>query len=495
MPANRQAGAWTMPGKLSHALMFAAPGAGAARRPTRRYRGYLPSFPLPAPAMGWERRGSEGVWMGGDASFSCPLDATRSFWTFCDAGIAPPGTTSRRQAGHPIVGVGNSIAIGVCREGKFLAVHFFGGSPEQPRPFFFDPNNQNNDPKGSRLWLRKSLMYKGKLYIFAHQIMDPGPVYNTFIIRVANPLDSPTAWTYDYLSLGVLPPPKAGLDPPSIPAPFTFGVEAYVDEREGYLYTYGSIVDQVSKNAYDYFHKFQNSALRISLAKLESAPPWADLALDAQFMTSRFGEWKPGLFDAQDYHRVGIPSIFGYSVRYSQTLKAWQVVFLHDGAVADYHGSVLKVDDPRVNSVFIMTGPTAFGPWSRAVPVARIPEMDPAEVRRPDRPQGPDSYAYCAANSPPSRPGTATSPSPTRSARWSTSATTTKIRSRAITGSTPSTPGPPPIPSSGPVNATGIAEPRVRIVPVMAARRGPERHIITIIGDGIGVVRPAAWWG
>ena len=359
-----------------------------------RYRGYLPRFPLPAPAMGVGPNGAPATWMGGDASWSTPLDQTRSIWTFCDPGIAPPGTISRKDPQRPIKGVANTVAIASCKDGKFSATHYYRGNPEHPLPFFEDPNNPTNDDAGSRLWLCKNFLYRKKLFVFAHQIMQPGPAYNTFLIRVDNPFDSPLSWNFEYLSLGVLPPPKAGAKPRSRSAPFTFGNEAHVDEREGYLYTYGFVADNNSENAYDYFHKFQVTALRIPLEKLLTAPAWYDLALDSQYMSARFGEWKPGLFEDADCYRVGIPSIFSFSVRYNETLRAWQTVFLYDGAIADFHGKALSGDDPKVNSVFIMTGKTRYGPWSPPVLLARLPEMNPGEVKIPDRPQGPDSYAY-----------------------------------------------------------------------------------------------------
>ena len=117
-------------------------------------------------------------------------------------------------------------------------------------------------------------------------------------------------------------------------------------------------------------------------------------------MTAKFGEWKPGLFDPADTHDVGIPAVIGYTVRRNATLGAWQVVFSDDRAIAENIWNQRKPEDPGPWSTFLMTGPSPYGPWTKPVPIARYPEMDPDRAGHPDRPYDPDNYCYAVGEQP-----------------------------------------------------------------------------------------------
>ncbi len=365
-----------------------------------RYRGYLPRFPNPAPASGVGPGGGPANWLGGDASFSCPLDAERSYWSFADIGIAAQGVRERREAANSTQGIsiGNSIAIATCRDGKFVAQHYYRGSAQHPLPFFLDLNNQANDPTGTRLWLRKAIMIDRQLYIFAMQTNDTGGIFNTQIIRVLNPLESPQQWRYEYLNLGIFPAPRPGQAEKITPAPVNFGNEAFLDPEGKYLFVYGMHCDH--RSARDFFTKFKITALRIPLDDLRNAPAGSDLGPICQSMTRQPGVWKNTLHDPNDFHDVGIPAYNGFSTRYNATLKAWQAVFCHDGILAEYFTGSRKFDDPLVNSVFVMTSASPWGPWTRPVPVSRYPEMDAAHDALTDRPHGPDCLGYFASEQP-----------------------------------------------------------------------------------------------
>ncbi len=179
------------------------------------YPGYAPSFPTPGPAQGVGPGGGPANWLGGDASFSCPLDAERSYWSFADVYIAAPGVSDRRESANHLQGIstGNSIAIATCRD-------------------------------------------------------------------------------------------------------------------------------------------------------------------------------------------VGIPAYNGYSTRYNATLKAWQVVLCNERALVEYYGGLRKFDDPLVNSAYIMTGPSAWGPWSAPRVLARYPEMNPKQPAIAGRPRGTDCVAFFTAEQP-----------------------------------------------------------------------------------------------
>ncbi len=387
-PRSRSTAAWLI------FLAGVAAGPRAEAQPPIKYPGYFPNFPAPAPATGVEPNPGPGTWLGGDGPFSCPLDATRSFWSFCDAGVGAAEATNRQG----VIGLGNTIAIATCKDGKFTAQHYFRGSPARPRPFFPDPENFDGRQDGLRFWLRKAFPYNNRLYIFAHQVCDPGDiVYNTKIIRVLNPFDPPTRWDYQILALGVMPVPKPNQpDPPG--APIQFGNEAFVSLIEKYVYTYGVTLNH--KTPEDYFGTFQVTALRISLDELDAAPPGADLSRFSQYMTARYGEWKPGLFDPDDYYKVGIPAVIGYTTRYNETLRLWQTVFCHDRAVAQNIWGQLQPGDPKANSAYVMTSSSPYGPWSQPVAVAKFPEMDPARANHPDRPFNPDNMVYAVGEQP-----------------------------------------------------------------------------------------------
>ena len=359
-----------------------------------RYPGYFPSFPAPATAAGVGQGGTPGVWLGADAAFCCPLDESRSFWSFADVGIGPPGVRSRLESSNHLrhLAVGNSIAIATCRNGKFIVQHFFRGPAENPLPFFVDPHNPRGDQKGSRLWLRKATMHKGRLYIFAHQVVDPGGVFNTYLIRVGNPLESPNAWRYDFLLLGVFPPPGPGIDPRTGAAPVNFGNEAFLDVPNNFLYTYGTFASH--KSTKEFFNSFVVFPVRIPLDLVETAPAYADLGRKAQFMSAKLDAWRDGLHDPSDFYRVGIPALNSFSVRYNATLKAWQAVFHHDLPLEEYKAGNRRFEDPLVNTVWAMTSKSPYGPWSKPRPVAKIPEMDPKHDKLPDRPHGRDCYGY-----------------------------------------------------------------------------------------------------
>ena len=360
-----------------------------------RYPGYFPSFPAPAPATGIAPNGSPGTWLGGDGPFCCPLDATRSFWSFCDPGIGLPGARDRIGS-H---GIGNTIAIATCKDGRFTPQHFYKGSADSPVSYFPDPDNPGNKIEGTRFWLRKAFLHKGVLYIFAHQVCEPGSaVYNSKIIRVSNPLDSPTRWKYDLLGVGVNAVPRIG-EPRPPAAPIHFGNEAFVDVENNYVYTYGEVVREQQRPDI-YFSTFKTTAFRFPLDKLETSPPYTDMGRFGETMTAKFNEWKPGLYDPADFYDVGIPAVIGYTVRFNATLKAFQVVFSDDRAIFENIVKKLKPDDPAPWSVFLMTGPSPYGPWTRPVPIARYPEMDPARAGQPGRPFNPDDYAYAIGEQP-----------------------------------------------------------------------------------------------
>ena len=359
-----------------------------------RYPGYFPSFPAPGLASGVGQGGTPGVWLGGDAGFCCPLDESRSFWSFADVAIGVTGARSRLESSNHLrhLAVGNSIAIATCRNGRFGVQHFFRGPADHPLPFFPDPHNPTGDPKGSRLWLRKAILHKGRLYIFAHQIVDPGGVFNTYLIRVGNPMESPGAWRYDYLLLGLFPAPGPGVDPRTGAAPVHFGTEAFLDVPNNYLYTYGCFASH--KSTKEFFNSFVLFPLRIPLGLVEAAPPYGDLGRSSQFMTSKFDVWRDGLHDPTDFHRVEIPALNSFSVRYNATLKAWQAVFHHDLPLEEYKAGNRRFEDPLVNSVWAMTSNSPFGPWSKPRAVSKVPEMDSRFDKIPDRPHGRDCFAY-----------------------------------------------------------------------------------------------------
>ncbi len=364
------------------------------------YPGYVPSFPTPGPALGVGPEGGPANWLGGDASFSCPLDAERSYWSFADVYIAAPGIVDRHQSANHLLGLstGNTIAIATCRDGKFEVQHYYRGSAEHPYPFFLDLNNPTNDPTGTRLWLRKALMIAGHLYIFAKQVNNTGGVFNTQIIRVLNPLDAPPHWHYDYLNLGIFPAPKPRQVGTTAPAPINFGNEAYLDPEGNYLFVYGMQVDNSSPK--NFIANFRITALRIPLGVLKDAKAGSDLGPACQSLSNTPGKWRDGLHHPSDFHDVNIPAFNGFSTRYNAALKAWQVVFCDDRALFDYYNGLRTFGDPLVNSASIMTGPTAWGPWSTPKALARYPEMDPRRPPIAGRPRGMDCYAYFTAEQP-----------------------------------------------------------------------------------------------
>ncbi len=381
-----------LPTALALTLAWGASGARSADE--IRYHGYFPTFPAPATAQGIGPEGGPGVWLGGDTGLLCPIDESRMFYSFADVAIGPPGSLTRKDSTNVRKGlaVGNTIAIATCRNGRFEVQHYFRGSPDRPQPFFMDENNLQNDPRGSRLWLRKAFHHKGKLYIFALQIFEPGDPYNTFIIRVANPLESPAAWNYEYINLGINPPPKPGKQPPADQAVAYFGKDGFIDAANNYLYTYGIHAIYRDRN----FSGSEVTALRIPLDRLETAPAGSDLGPVSEFLTSRPGVWRSGLIDVKDYHKVGIPAFNSFSVRYNATLKAWQAVFGHDWPLQDYIAGKRQLDDPKVHTVYAMTSQSPFGPWSDPRPIARYPEMDPGRANVPGRASGNDCFAYFA---------------------------------------------------------------------------------------------------
>ena len=222
-PDRDQAVEWIVPGSCSWP-------SGRPRRPgTRSAIGAACRASRCRPPRWALATADRGTWMGGDASFLCPLDEARSFWSFADAGIAPVGTRSRLDPARKVIGLGHTIAIATCKNGKFSVMHYYRGTPEHPLPIFIDPNNPHNDGKGSRFWLRKPSCTAATLHL---RPPDDGP--GDGLQHLPDPGRQPAgvapAWTYDYLALGVLPAPKLGEEPPK-PPPFTFGNEAFVDER------------------------------------------------------------------------------------------------------------------------------------------------------------------------------------------------------------------------------------------------------------------------
>ena len=355
-----------------------------------RFPGCSPGFVAPAPAQGVAPGGGPGTYLGSDAGFACPLDRQTTFWTLCDVAIGPIGARTRDDSTNKKnnLAIGNTIALTTCRDGKFTVQHYFRGSSDNPLPFFPDPNNRENVAHGTRLWPRRAFVDEGKLYVFAQQIADPGAVYNTWIIRVENPHDRPDRWQFVYLTLGQFPIPKIKVPTPA--SVIHFGSDAVLSVPDGYVYTYG--IELPLKGAYE--GNFQMTALRIPLAALRAAKAWDDLGPKAESMTREFNVWKPGLHDRNDRYLVGIPAFNAFSVRYNARLKLWQAVYGDDRSHGAFYAGFMPITDIKVKGVYVMAGPTPFGPWGKPELVATYPEMDPTRVNQTRHPYNADSYGY-----------------------------------------------------------------------------------------------------
>lgn len=135
----------------------------------------LPSFPL------------KDGWLGGDAVYSIPLSKTKNLWLFGDTFIGE----NRREAAF----ISNSIAISDCNGLNWDIKYIWKDYGNGPEAFFKDRE------QGYRLWPKDGFIHNGVLNIFFTRVRTiAGPiglnfeVFDTVLVQVLNPLESPHNW-------------------------------------------------------------------------------------------------------------------------------------------------------------------------------------------------------------------------------------------------------------------------------------------------------------
>lgn len=229
-------------------------------------------------------------WLGGDIAYSVPLMAGRSLWLFGDSFIGEPGQTTRRGA-HLIA---NTIAISICREGKFDLDYFWGN---RARPFFDSGTSEY------RYWPMDGFEYAGSLYLAFYEVATRaggGPFGFEFrgvlLARINNPTDDPGRWTIEYSRLAsstvVFPGVAAIVAPP-------------------WVYLFAVLADNAHPN-----HPM--ILTRIGLGDL------AHPASSIEYL-AKDGAWKRGL-DWSDARIVIDAGHTEMSVRYHRAIRKWIAV-------------------------------------------------------------------------------------------------------------------------------------------------------------------------
>lgn len=136
---------------------------------------------------------SDPHWLGGDAVYSVPLDATRILWLFGDSFVALDGKGDRRSATM----VRNTIAVQSGRAPATARISFHHGTTADgaAAPFFADAGDHG-------LWpLHGHRVPGGPLFLFQTLVRNtPGvglgfAIDGSRLVRIAEPDRDPATWT------------------------------------------------------------------------------------------------------------------------------------------------------------------------------------------------------------------------------------------------------------------------------------------------------------
>jgi hypothetical protein len=280
-----------------------------------------------------------GTWLGGDSAFSLPLSSSTSLWTFQDSFIGGHNQNTRANARL----IAGTVALAECRNGTYSIHYFWNASGNPPRAIFDDRN-----AAGDRFWSHQPWMHEGAMYASLTIVHNDATAplgfaeTGTKLARVANPLDVPTSWRIEYLELSTLAAVGKG-----------------VALEDGFV---------------DLYAPFEGDVIvaRLPLDALAATTTPATLL---QYLSSD-GTWKPGIV-ASDAKKMGIAANTGMTLRFHPGASKWLALY------TDTH----QFPSPTVS---LSMASKLEGPWSGALGVYSVPEMNVATP-------GFDADTYCYA--------------------------------------------------------------------------------------------------
>ena len=282
-------------------------------------------------------------WLGGDAAYSIPIDATRSLWVFGDTFVGSATQTSRVNATM----VHNSIGISTCDHttGAWSINYTWNGVGTAAPSGFFNP------PAGANYWFWPidGFVANGNSYVTLWRVQSTPGVGLGFslagitLAEIAGAIPESATVTYQNLSDSTTISP---------------GTSAVVNGDQVYLYS--SAPGTAGTKAI--------TLARIALSGL------ADAKNNLQYLAVD-GTWKPGQ-DVADSKILFEGGVTEMTVKFHSDLGKW--VAVHSEATFPS------------SRIMMRTAAAPEGPWSPPTVIYNIPEMNPQTA-------GYDSTTYCYA--------------------------------------------------------------------------------------------------
>ncbi len=280
----------------------------------------IPSFPY------------SGGWLGGDAAYSIPLSNERELWLFGDTFVSADSKQTQTRVGAAMVS--NSIAISVCRGGKWTIQYHWRHLADGRNPgAVFDSRTD-----AFFYWPLDGFLYGKTLYVALVRVARtgaPGPfafkLLGVDLAKIAHADEEPRNWSISYLHLT------------SSEVAFP-GVSIVV--RPPYVWMFGTM--------YDARHKRQAAILtRISLDRLDRP------AESLEYLAAG-GKWRAAPIGA-DAEELVVGGQNDFSVRYHPEIGKW--VLVQQQYVS------------RGGQITIRASTGVEGPWSPSRTLMHEPEM------------------------------------------------------------------------------------------------------------------------
>jgi len=268
-------------------------------------------------------------WLGSDDGESIVLSKQKTLWLFGDTFIGPL-SNGVRVAGAPMIN--STIGIQDRKKSPPDCLTFYW-KEKNGKPASFFPH-QASTP-GDYYWITKGVMLKGELFLFGYCISGGAAegllgwtVAGSVLIRVSNPLDPPERWVQ-----------KA--------YPLNFGKDntfySALVVKPPYLYLYGIVEPR------------QTALARVRIDDLKAGK-----------LTEAYEYWVNGpkgphwAREATNCVPQFLPVNSECSVQYEPAWKLY-TCFTYDVFIPE---------------IFLTTAKELTGPWSKPVPIYKIPESD-----------------------------------------------------------------------------------------------------------------------
>ncbi len=260
-------------------------------------------------------------WLGSDVAHSIPIDDDTSIWLFADTLLGTVENGARVNGGFINSSIGIHDRSGA--EPGVVSYHWGAGNTS-----FFP--HQSGTP-GSLYWPTQGVYLNGELFVFCYSVLSGFMLDSTTMIRVANPTDSPSAWTWTASDFGI--------------GGNNFGVHSAVFVEEPYVYFMG-FEDTGGRRM---ILSRMTTADLVGGAMSEALEFWADEGSGEQWSTTAAPPQLVTLFT---------PGVTETDIQYDETLGRYFVTTYN----------------PFTPQIYLTTAESLTGPWERPVCLYDVPE-------------------------------------------------------------------------------------------------------------------------